>query len=187
MGLDDRIPLNREPVEGLSPQEIGRHAHASQPMLGCRYVDTSSTTTNCADGVATTLDLLSTAGDVKYDPYNMIDVTNNRVRIPQPGVWDISYSVIVVSVAASTAYIDLQFMQGAGTPSGFGELSFTYHPAATGDYHTMALTDTFHVPQATLGAGDLWYMRALASGAANGLKITSLSLWLRSAHIPSKF
>lgn len=189
MGLDERIPLNREPVESLGPQEVGRYAHASQPPLGCRYYDNSSNMVTVAHNTTTTLDFRS--GGVQYDPYDMISVADDTVRIPQPGVWDLAFEVIADgATTASGDFYFAQFAQGTAAANGLADNQGQAWCAGSGLHALVRCGQSTYLPQSTLGAGDLFRLRAYQFNGATtnrSMKIVSFSLWLRSAHVPSKY
>lgn len=187
MGLDDRIPLSRAGLEPVKPPDQAVIANASQPPIGCSYVDESGTYQTLTADTVTTLDFLATAASIEYDPYTMIDVTNNRVTIPTPGIWDLEWTVLAEGVSAATDVINCSFLQGTGTPTGLQQANDFWYPAAAADFGKLHVNKPYYVSKAKLNAGNLFYLRCLSSGSNNDVKIVSFTMWLRSAVIPGKY
>ncbi len=191
MGLEQRIPYPLDPDSDLEdPFQAGMQRWATQPPIGCQYVDASSTFTTLSDGIHSTIDLLTTAGNVKYDPYGLIDLTNNRIGIPFPGIWDITCEVLGTT-ASTSCFQFSQVTQGAVPISTLNPMiDFALYAAASIGYnHLMSMP--LYVDRAWIANNQYLYIRGLTddlAGAAAGFaKVKTFSMWLRSAFAPSKY
>ena len=186
MGLDDRVPFDQGQFSQDDPRDRAVSQFATQPPLGCRYYYSGSTYQTLTADTATSLDFRADAGNILYDPYNMISVANDNVTIPQPGVSDI-YSAAVVQSLFGSNDVYAHFAQGTGTINLQLEGSVTDYHGAAGDYMTLIYADQLLITRAQLGAGATWSLGGYTAGHANDFKIRTFSMWLRSANIPSKY
>ena len=188
MGLAERIPYPLFPDgDSTDPEQAGQSRWATQPPIGCRYYYSGSTLQTLTANTHSTLDFRTDAGNIQYDPYDMIDVTNDTITIPQPGIWDMSFVVLVVSAAAASDSVYAQFSQGTANVNTNLESADVCFVAAAGDYIILKATEQLYIPASVLGAGRFFRMRGYSGGSNNDFKITTFSMWLRSAVIPSKF
>lgn len=193
MGLEERIPYPVDPNTDMEdPFQAGLQRFATQSPIGCRYLETSATWKTVNNNNTTTLPFLSTAGAVQFDPYKMIDYSvSGGIIIPQPGVWDISFQVLVDStpVVAGDLFI-AQFGQGTFTASLFNEMADARWAAANGQAQILRVSDLVWIPRVTLKAGSTYLLRAYqvnGGATSRNIKIISFSAWLRSANAPSKY
>ena len=184
MGTDQRIPLFIGTDEApIAPALI---RDASQPPMGARYRDETGNYTSCASVAATVLDLR--AGGIEYDPYNLMDLTNNRVKLPMPGVWDIGIEIVTGPVAIGGDNVYVQFSRDNTGVDAQGQMVAFQQTAADGQYLRLLISTQFYVTRELLGDGDLFYTTCYnASGSATNVKIVTLSMWLRSANVPGRY
>lgn len=193
MGTEQRIGLPREGLDIASPtdpRDAGLERFATQPPMGCRYLDESSNYTNCTGSAATVLDLRSTAGNVEYDPYDLISVANNTVTIPHPGIWDVNIEIAAADIAAINDYLYVQFSQDPNGAAAEGQLADFNTAFKAGQNMRLLISGPgYNVTKSRLATfGKLYYVTVYnASMSINTVKVVSLSMWLRSAHLPSKY
>ena len=187
MGIEERIPLSRAGLDMIQPVQKALIDYTTQSPVGCRYLDQTANYTSCGATAATVLDLR--AGGIQYDPYDLIDLTNNRITIPHPGVWDVAVEVIAADVTAINDYIYVQFSQDNTGVAAEGELADFQSAFAAGQSIRLLINSTSYVTQEQLNTfGKLFWITCYnASASSNDVKIISLSLWLRSARPPSKY
>lgn len=188
MGLDDRIALQRAGVDLADPMQRGIVDYASQPPLGARYYDTGAVNTGFLIGVPNTFDFRAVAGLVQYDPYNMIDMTNDRVKIDVPGFYDIMCEVFVDNMVAGGDLFFAEFVQGIVAPTGLREMSdFVRAPAAAIPARLLLHAHGIPMTRARINAGSYWYVRGTALTNNQNARIISFSIWMRSAYVPGKY
>lgn len=188
MGLDDRIALQRAGVDSLDPASRGISDFTSQPPLGARYYDTGTTNTGFTAGVANTFDFRAVAGLVQYDPYNMIDTVNDRVKIDVPGFYDILVEVFVDNMVAGGDFFFAEFVQGIINPTGLREMSdFFVTPGAADPCRLLLHGQGIPMTRARINAGSYWYVRGTALTHNQVARIISFSIWMRSAYVPGKY
>lgn len=144
-----------------------------------------------SNNTTTTMDFRATAGNVQYDPYKMIDVTNDTVTIPFPGIWDLAFEVIADSatIASGDGYM-AQFAQGTLAASGLVQNQDSKHAARISSHICLQSSQPFLVTRSELGSGSLWRLRCYQindAATVRSMKIVTFSMWLRSAHIPGRY
>lgn len=191
MGTDDRIPLQRVGFDLSDGPDSALIANASQPGIGCQYLDTSSTMTSCADNAHQILDFLSTAGNIIYDPYNLIDITNDRVRVPFPGIWD-CYAEVHGTFASGGSPTFTQITQGnVNVVRTAPMLDADWTSVGGGEFHHILGMFPLYVDRAWIANNTYLYVKVnnidIASNLAADAKIVGFTMWLRSALIPGRY
>lgn len=184
----DRIPLQRMGLDPLTDApNRGIIDYSSQPPLGARYYDTGAVNTGFVAGVANTFDFRVAAG-TQYDPYNMIDMVNDRVVIRTPGYYDIVCEVFIDNMVAGGDFFFAEFVQGIIGPTGLRQMSdFYVAPAAADPCRLLLVGQGVPMTPAVIGNGAFWYVRGTALTHNQVGRIISFSIWMRSAIQPGKF
>ncbi len=185
MGIDQRVPFSIEGIDVTEPRDRAVNDFLTQPPIGCQYLDSPGDTVTVAN-TTFTFDIRApgvASPGVTYDPYNMIDPVNDRIKIPFPGVWDVQAHWLAYSPSVALHFY-CQLTQGnVGINNTTALFDMEYMEA---ECH-MQFNEPLYVDRAWIASKTYLYPKGQSISGTARARLMSFSLWLRSAQKPGKY
>lgn len=174
----DRIPYI---PPGLTDMQPAITRHLNLPPLGGLVENTALTTTTLSVGTTTIpLGVAITYGD-------LVDTTNNRFIIPEPGVYDVYAEVLIEGLLTVNSRYICAMVPASTTPTGKERFSDRRTAPISADDIRFVISGFGLITQSWIDANTGLSLRLRCLDAAVPATLISAGVWLRSKVPPERY